>query len=58
MKFVESSCPLKGHLGMMFYEEQASSDGTLSQCMCLGPMRSSFERLFCGVEVQLVSGVG
>jgi hypothetical protein len=39
------------HLEMMFYEEQPCRCGTLSQPMCLGPARSSFERLFVGVDV-------
>ncbi len=42
---------------MMLFVEQVTSDGTLSQCMCLGPMRSSFERLFCGVDVSVSDGL-
>ena len=53
MTFDESSCPLKGHLGMMFYKQQACRCGTLRQFMCLGPIRSNFERLFCGVDVSV-----
>jgi hypothetical protein len=37
----------------MFDEKQASSDGTLSQFVRVGPVRSSFERLFCGVDVSV-----
>ncbi len=37
----------------MFYKEQPCRCGTLSQPISLGPMRSSFERLFCGVDVSV-----
>lgn len=40
-------------MGQMFYVAQASSDGTLSQPISLGPMRSSFEQLFCGGNVSV-----
>ncbi len=42
---------------LMFFVEQASSDGTLRQFMCLGPTRSSFERLFCGVDDSVSDGL-
>jgi hypothetical protein len=44
-------------LGQMFYTEQASSVGTLSRSIILGPTRSSFERLFCGGDVSVSYGL-
>jgi hypothetical protein len=40
-------------MGQMFYGEQPYRYGTVGQCMRLGPARSSFERLFCGVDVSV-----
>lgn len=40
----------------MFYKEQPSRYGTLSQLMSLGPARSRFERLSCGLDVSASEG--
>jgi hypothetical protein len=41
----------------MWGDDQACLGGTLSQHMYLGPARSSFERLFCEVDVGVSMGL-
>jgi hypothetical protein len=41
----------------MFYEEQVSSNGTVSHRKRLGPARSSSERFSCAVDVSVSVGL-